>query len=109
MLSFPTLAGRFPFRLGATSFIVPADMETNVHFLASKVDDVLVLRAQLVDTLGGTLARETDPARVCIENPLSYPAFHDLAGTVNQAAARIADRVIFMVSVIPLFIRGSDK
>jgi adenosylcobinamide kinase/adenosylcobinamide-phosphate guanylyltransferase len=35
--------------------------------------------------------------------------FRDLAGTVNQAAARMADRVVFMVSGIPLFIKGSDK
>jgi hypothetical protein len=40
MLSFPTLAGRFPFRMGTTSFIVPADMETNVRFSASKFDDI---------------------------------------------------------------------
>jgi sugar phosphate isomerase/epimerase len=162
MLSIPTLAGRFPFRLGTTSFIVPADMETNVRLSASTVDDIELLffeshevsdlptketirtlkaiarrtdlsftihlpldcrlghpdknerdrskdkclrimdltapldpfafvlhlrgdrdgpepiddvpnlQARLFDTLGGILARQTDPARVCIEN-LDYP------------------------------------
>jgi sugar phosphate isomerase/epimerase len=43
MFSLPTLAGRFPFRLGTTSYIVPADMETNVRILADKVDDVELL------------------------------------------------------------------
>jgi sugar phosphate isomerase/epimerase len=35
-------------------------------------DDVTNLQERLIDTLGGTLARATDPARVCIEN-LDYP------------------------------------
>lgn len=43
MFSLPTLAGRFPFRLGTTSYVVPADMETNVRILADKVDDVELL------------------------------------------------------------------
>ena len=38
-----TLKGRFPFRLGTTSYIVPADMETNVRKLADVVDDVELL------------------------------------------------------------------
>lgn len=35
-----SLKGRFPFRVGTTSYIVPADILPNVRFLADKVDDV---------------------------------------------------------------------
>jgi len=34
------LKNRFPFRLGTTSYIIPADLITNVRFLASYVDDI---------------------------------------------------------------------
>jgi adenosylcobalamin phosphodiesterase len=34
------LKGRLPFRLGATSYIIPADILPNVEFLAGRVDDV---------------------------------------------------------------------
>lgn len=35
-----SLKNRFPFRLGTTSYIIPADLEANVAFLADKVDDI---------------------------------------------------------------------
>ena len=35
-----SLKNRFPFRLGTTSYIIPADLLTNVLFLADKVDDI---------------------------------------------------------------------
>ncbi|MGV1099968.1 cobamide remodeling phosphodiesterase CbiR [Thiovibrio sp. JS02] len=35
--------GRYPWRLGATSFVVPADMTSNVRILAPLVDDVQLL------------------------------------------------------------------
>ena len=34
------LKGKFPFRLGATSYIIPDDIVPNVRFLADKVDDI---------------------------------------------------------------------
>ncbi|MEA3546301.1 MAG: cobamide remodeling phosphodiesterase CbiR [Thermodesulfobacteriota bacterium] len=34
---------RYPWRLGATSFVVPAGMNENAHFLSSLVDDVQLL------------------------------------------------------------------
>ncbi len=37
------LKGRYPWRLGATSFVVSAGMDENVHFLSSLVDDVQLL------------------------------------------------------------------
>ncbi|MBN2343935.1 MAG: sugar phosphate isomerase/epimerase [Deltaproteobacteria bacterium] len=39
----PRLAGKFPFRLGTTSYIVPADLLPNVQALAGFVDDVEVV------------------------------------------------------------------
>ena len=36
----PSLKNRFPFRLGTTSYVIPADLKANVAFLADKVDDV---------------------------------------------------------------------
>ena len=36
----PSLKNRFPFRLGTTSYVIPADLRANVAFLADKVDDV---------------------------------------------------------------------
>jgi sugar phosphate isomerase/epimerase len=35
--------GRLPFRIGATSFVKPADMLANVRFLAGRVDDIELL------------------------------------------------------------------
>ncbi|MBU0575980.1 MAG: sugar phosphate isomerase/epimerase [Proteobacteria bacterium] len=36
----PSLKNQFPFRLGTTSYVIPADLKANVAFLADKVDDV---------------------------------------------------------------------
>ena len=58
MFSLPTLAGRFPFRIGTTSYIVPADMETNVRVLADKVDDVELLFFESHE-VGALPSRET--------------------------------------------------
>jgi sugar phosphate isomerase/epimerase len=35
-----SLKNRIPFRLGTTSYVIPADLKTNVAFLADKVDDI---------------------------------------------------------------------
>jgi sugar phosphate isomerase/epimerase len=35
-----SLKNRFPFRLGTTSYVIPADLRANVAFLADKVDDI---------------------------------------------------------------------
>jgi sugar phosphate isomerase/epimerase len=32
--------GQFPFRIGTTSFILPANIQTNIEYLAGKVDDI---------------------------------------------------------------------
>lgn len=59
------MKGRFPFRLGATSYIIPADILPNVEMLAPLVDDVEILlfesdaisplpSAEVVDALAET-------------------------------------------------------
>lgn len=35
-----SLKNQFPFRLGTTSYVIPADLKANVAFLADKVDDI---------------------------------------------------------------------
>ncbi|MBN2527106.1 MAG: sugar phosphate isomerase/epimerase [Deltaproteobacteria bacterium] len=42
-LGIPPLSGRFSFRLGATSYVVPADLLPNIEALAGLVDDVEVV------------------------------------------------------------------
>lgn len=64
-----SLKGRFPFRLGTTSFIYPADYATNVERLGTYVDEIELLlfesrpgslpSAAEVDRLAG-LAKESD-------------------------------------------------
>ena len=38
-----SLKGRFPFRLGTSSYIIPADILSNLEYLKQKVDDVEIL------------------------------------------------------------------
>jgi sugar phosphate isomerase/epimerase len=44
-----SLKNRFPFRLGTTSYIIPADLMTNVRFLAPYVDDIELVLFQADD------------------------------------------------------------
>ena len=37
------IKGAFPFRIGATSYVLAADMLTNVRYLADRVDDIELL------------------------------------------------------------------
>jgi sugar phosphate isomerase/epimerase len=67
------LKNRFPFRLGTTSYIIPADLITNVRFLAPYVDDIeLVLfeaddESNLPDEKTITTLHE-----IALSNDLSY-------------------------------------
>ena len=44
------LKGRFPFRIGTTSFVLPSDIQTNVEYLAGKVDDIELVLFESDDT-----------------------------------------------------------
>lgn len=37
------MRGHYPWKIGATSFVIPASVEDNVRFLAGKVDDIQLL------------------------------------------------------------------
>jgi len=63
-----------PFRIGTTSYIIPADILPNVEFLAGKVDDVELVLFE-VDEDGGNLPDEQTVARlnqIATLNDLSY-------------------------------------
>ena len=86
MTATPTpLKGRFPFRLGTSSYIIPADIIPNVEYLADKVDDVeLVLfesdeisnipDAGTVETLANLAARHG--LSYTVHLPLDAPLGH---------------------------------
>jgi sugar phosphate isomerase/epimerase len=81
-----SLKNRFPFRLGTTSYIIPADLITNVRFLAPYVDDIeLVLfeadhESNLPD--GRTIAELNDLAR---SHDLSYTVHLPLGLSLGSA------------------------
>jgi sugar phosphate isomerase/epimerase len=52
---WPALKGRFPFRLGTTSYIVPAPILPNIRFLAPLVDEVeiVLFESEREDNLPG--------------------------------------------------------
>jgi sugar phosphate isomerase/epimerase len=86
------LKNRFPFRLGTTSYIIPADLMTNVGFLAPYVDDIeLVLfeadaESNLPDKETITTLRE-----IACSNDLSYTVHLPLGlllGARNEAERR---------------------
>jgi sugar phosphate isomerase/epimerase len=97
-----TLKQRYPFRLGTTSFIYPADYATNVQRLASLVDEIELLVFESRHLPASTeIARLADLAE---ERSISYnvhlPMDVDLAGEALDvrrrsidALARAIDRV----------------
>lgn len=42
-MTIPDVRGKYPFRLGTTSYVLPADILTNVRFLKNKVDVVQLI------------------------------------------------------------------
>ncbi len=71
-----TYKGRFPFRLGCTSYVVPADIEPNVRFMAPVVDDV-----ELV--LFESEAFANLPTRETIVRLANLAREHDITFTVH--------------------------
>ena len=71
-----TLKGRFPFRLGTTSYIIPDDLVPNVTFLADKVDDV-----ELVLFESGEISNL--PGEEVIETLAALAEAHELTYTVH--------------------------
>lgn len=89
-----SLKNRFPFRLGTTSYIIPADLITNVRFLAPFVDDIeLVLfdaddESNLPDEKTITALNET-----ACSNDLSYTVHLPLGlslGAMDEQERRLS-------------------
>jgi sugar phosphate isomerase/epimerase len=71
-----TMKNRFPFRLGTTSYILPADLLTNVRFLAPYVDDIELILFEADD-------QSNLPDRNAITELHSLARSHDLSYTVH--------------------------
>lgn len=67
----------FPFRLGTTSYIIPADISPNVHYLAEKVDDVELVLFEVDDGQNNLPSPET------IHELNGVAASHHLTFTVH--------------------------
>ncbi|MBI5095847.1 MAG: sugar phosphate isomerase/epimerase [Candidatus Hydrogenedentes bacterium] len=85
-----TLKGRFPFRLGTTSYIIPDDVIPNVRHLATQVDDI-----ELVLFESDEMSNIPDPNAVRIlrdladEHALSYTVHLPLDTYMGHADERI--------------------
>ena len=97
-----SLKGRYPFRLGTTSFIFPADYTTNVRQLAPLVDEIELLLFESrhlppvdeIHTLG-ELARTQDTTynvHLPMDVHLAGDA-HDIRNQAVDAVVRAIDRV----------------
>lgn len=76
----------YPFRLGTTSYIIPADILPNVHYLAGKVQDVELVLFEVDDGPGNL------PTRVQIGELQSIASDCDLTYTVHLPLdLRLAD------------------
>jgi sugar phosphate isomerase/epimerase len=75
-ITYPTLKGRFPFKLGTTSYIIPDEILPNVEFLADKVDDI-----ELVLFESDEISNIPDKTMVCRLKEISEK--HDLTFTVH--------------------------
>jgi len=86
------LKNRFPFRLGTTSYIIPADLITNVRYLAPLVDDVelVLFEADDVSNLPDGKAI-TELNEIAHSNDLSYTVHLPLGlllGAVDEQERR---------------------
>ncbi|MEW6368364.1 MAG: cobamide remodeling phosphodiesterase CbiR [Acidobacteriota bacterium] len=97
------LKGRFPFRLGTTSYILPADIVPNVEYLAPMVDDVevLIFESDEISSLPDTAAIER-LVELALRHHLTYtvhlPLDIDLGACTDRRQAvgkclRVIDRV----------------
>ena len=92
---------RYPWRLGATSFVVPADLLTNVRLLAGMVDDVQLLFFE--SRARARMAHPVDIAAlqtVAAESGLTYTAH--LPGDVRLGSASAAEREAGLDEIIRL-------
>jgi len=74
-----SLKGRYPWLVGAPSFVIPADIITNVRYLAPRVDGVQLLFFE-------SAANTRLPQEVDIQTLRQLATDHDLAYTVHLPA-----------------------
>ncbi len=92
----------YPFRLGTTSYIIPADILPNVRYLAGKVQDVELVLFEVDDGPGNLPSKEqiAELISIAADNDLTYtihlPLDLRLAddGSLRHASLETARRVI---------------
>jgi len=103
-----SLKGRFPFRLGATSFVIPDDIIPNVRRVADLVDDVEILFFEDADKASlPSQATIKDLARIASDEALSYTVHLPLdlgVGSLTEATRRrsVAQALHMIELVAPL-------
>jgi len=90
----PCLKKRFPFRLGTTSYIVPAEILPNVRTLAERVDDVEVVLFES-DEISNLPSKDVvrELARIGEEKDLSYTIHLPIdihLGAADEAVRRVS-------------------
>lgn len=68
---------KYPFRLGTTSYIIPADILPNVRYLADKVQDIELVLFEVDDGPNNL------PSPAVIDELLQIASHHDLSFTVH--------------------------
>ena len=87
--ALPALRGRFPFRLGTTSYIIPAEIVPNVRALAGTVDDVeLVLFESEAACNLPDAETVGELRRLAAENALSYTVHLPLDARLGERDER---------------------
>lgn len=89
---------QFPFRLGSTSYVYPADLLTNVRQLAEVVQDIelVLFETQSGASNFGELAEAPAMAAIAVERGLSFTVHLplDLYGGRESPAYQVAARVL---------------
>jgi sugar phosphate isomerase/epimerase len=70
------MKGRYPWRIGATSFVLPADVSENIDFLAERVDDIQLLFFE-------SASKAALPHKVNISHLKNVASEHNLTYTVH--------------------------
>jgi sugar phosphate isomerase/epimerase len=93
---------QFPFRLGTTSYIIPADILPNVQYLAGKVQDVELVLFEIDDGAANLPSRKQiiELSKIAVDNDLTYTVHLPLDlrladdGSSRHASLQKARRVI---------------
>ena len=93
---------QYPFRLGTTSYIIPADILPNVRYLADKVQDVELVLFEVEEGSGNLPNREqiAEMRRIAADNDLTYTVHLPLDlrlaedGSLRHKSLEKAKRVI---------------